>query len=180
MRKQIPASQHHPQGPNPRMRSCRTSCAIVVGIKKEKRCHFPGRTARRTVCKPLKSRLRRPKILSRSWGGVYLARVPLCLGTIGYFASAQDLIVPSLAPAKAAWPSGEKQTQNTSIECPIKVVRSRHVATSQTLAVLSVLPESRTFPSGENETEVTGSLCAFKVIASFLSAGCHTLTDPSR
>src|SRR5713226_7366003 len=49
-------------------------------------------------------------------------------------------------------PSGEKATESTEPECPIKVRIGSPVGTFQSLSVLSALPDSAVRPSGENAT----------------------------
>src|SRR5262245_32704896 len=74
--------------------------------------------------------------------------------------ASQSFSVLSQLPERARVPSGENATDLTSLECPLKVRRSRPVATSQSFSVLSQLPERTRVPSGENATDSTHPVCA--------------------
>ena len=56
-------------------------------------------------------------------------------------------------PVASRFPSGEKATDQTELECPLRVSSSWPVAASHSLTVPSELPVASRFPSGEKATE---------------------------
>src|SRR5262249_38240637 len=63
--------------------------------------------------------------------------------------------VRSQLPVASRFPSGEKATDKTAPECPLRVSSSWPAPASHSLTVRSTLPVASFFPSGEKATDQT-------------------------
>src|SRR5262249_26489770 len=70
-------------------------------------------------------------------------------------AASHSLTVRSQLPVASRFPSGEKATDETTSECPLRVSSSSPAPGSHSLTVRSHLPVASRFPSGENATDLT-------------------------
>src|SRR5262249_11190442 len=77
--------------------------------------------------------------------------------------ASQSFRVVSELPDRAVRPSGEKATEETSSECPVKVRSFLPVTTSHSFRVASELPDRAVRPSGEKATDKTQPECPVKV-----------------
>src|SRR5262249_15622718 len=91
-------------------------------------------------------------------------------------AASHNLTVLSALLVASRFPSGEKATEFTVPECPLRVSISWPVAVSHSLTVRSSLPLASRFPSGEKATDRTKPECPLRVSSSWPVAASHSLT----
>src|SRR5262249_54813222 len=91
-------------------------------------------------------------------------------------AASHNLIVLLALLIVSRFPSGEKATDRTASECPLRVSSSWPVAVSHSLTVRSSLPLASRFPSGEKATDRTKPECPLRVSSSWPEAASHSLT----